>query len=116
MSFLAISSEIIQATPPPQCPDLDKNEICISQCASDLNVCQNLCTPEDYSCQTRCDATFLECQVSCPCGSECPQGCAGCANPICNASEYLLILNSYAADHNLGQSCKSAELAELGAL
>jgi hypothetical protein len=102
MNSLSIPSEIIQATPPPGCPDLDKNEICNSQCASDRNECLNFCTPEDYSCPSRCDAAFLECQVSCPCGNECPQGCAGCANPVCTASEYLLILNAYAADDNLG--------------
>lgn len=102
MNSLSIPSEIIQATPPPGCPDLDKNEICNSQCASDRNECLNFCTPDDYSCPSRCDAAFLECQVSCPCGNECPQGCAGCANPICTASEYLLILNTYAADDNLG--------------
>lgn len=81
---------------------MDKFEICISQCASDKDECKNFCTPDDYTCGTRCDAAFLECQSSCPCDTECPQGCAGCGNPICTASDYLLILNAYRAYENVG--------------
>ncbi|CAG5112316.1 Oidioi.mRNA.OKI2018_I69.chr2.g6543.t1.cds [Oikopleura dioica] len=93
--FSASASELSVVTPPPSCPDLDKFEICTANCTTALDSCKDACNPVDYSCPGRCDATALECNSSCPCGNDCPNGCQGCANAVCSAEEYVLIINHY---------------------
>ena len=79
---------------------MDKYEICTTNCGAELDTCKENCYHADYTCPSRCEAAFVDCKYACPCDRECPNGCSGCSNPVCQASDYLLILNDWQAWDN----------------
>jgi len=80
--------------------DLDKNEICSTECSDGRDQCYDECAG-DYSCVNRCNSTWLNCLESCPCSSGCPDGCIDCPHPVCEATEqYLFMINYNWASEN----------------
>ena len=63
---------------------------CNSICEMSLGECIQTCEG-DTTCISNCNRDNAGCSSSCPCGSECPDGCSGCANLICNT---VLVLHT----------------------
>ena len=59
-------------------------------CEMSLGECIQACEG-DTTCISNCNRDNAGCSSSCPCGSECPDGCSGCANLICNT---VLVLHT----------------------
>ena len=67
------------------CTDLDLGEICTTNCADATSNCLSNCLSGDASCENICIREGFACIDGCPCHIDCPGGCEGCSNDICNA-------------------------------
>ncbi|CAG5091450.1 Oidioi.mRNA.OKI2018_I69.PAR.g13054.t1.cds [Oikopleura dioica] len=75
------------------CVDENLFNECYSLCRIEFLKCRENC--ENALCETSCERNFEDCTSSCPCGTNCPNGCLGCAHPICgdpNDPENIYIL------------------------
>ena len=61
------------------------------------------------NCLVECGRVLNECDTSCPCELGCPNGCAGCANPICVCGDHITPPN----EENL-KSCVKQNSIDLG--
>ena len=61
------------------------------------------------NCLLECGRVLNECNTGCPCELGCPNGCAGCANPICVCGDQSTPQN----DENL-KTCVGQNSMELG--
>ena len=61
------------------------------------------------NCLVECGRVLNECNSGCPCELGCPNGCAGCANPICVCGDQSTPQN----DENL-KTCIGQNSIELG--
>ena len=61
------------------------------------------------NCLVECGRVLNECNTGCPCELGCPNGCAGCANPICVCGDQSTPEN----DENL-KNCIGQNSIELG--
>ena len=70
------------------CPDSDLQRRCEDFCNAELAECYAACS--NSSCQYECLGVAARCGAACPCNDECPNGCAGCPNPVCSCKDLHL--------------------------
>ena len=86
--------------------DYDLHVICYDTCVEDTSQCILSCDPSDSECVHVCLRAEADCirgktlgfflglglsivvknHLGCPCDTDCPNGCDGCANSICECS------------------------------
>jgi len=67
------------------CPDHELLEICEQYCLNDQIDCFVACG-SDTNCVADCNRAHARCSSDCPCNENCPNGCYGCSNPLCQDS------------------------------
>ena len=81
------------------CADANLGEICIETCDRDYFECVGQCS-DDLECAADCARTLDVCQRTCPCFEECPNGCNGCQNPVCDRNLTTVVsLNTYGSNN-----------------
>ena len=95
------------------CPDSDLQTRCEDFCNAELAECYGACSSS--SCQYECLGEAARCGAACPCNDECPQGCAGCANPVCSCKdlhlngEHEFCVDKFSDEH---AACMKVELCQ----
>jgi len=67
------------------CPDHELLEICEQYCLNDQIDCFVACG-SDTNCVADCNRAHARCSSDCPCNENCPNGCYGCSNSLCQDS------------------------------
>ncbi|CBY17767.1 unnamed protein product [Oikopleura dioica] len=88
------------------CIDNDLGNLCDTECRVVYIGCRQECT--EIYCENACVSEYSNCLSDCPCGLNCPEGCEGCAHPLCTPSPCEDLDNN--ADY---QRCKKQLTKEL---
>ena len=81
------------------CTDANLGDICLGTCDRDYFECAAQCL-DDLDCSAECTRLLDKCQKSCPCYGECPNGCDGCQNPVCDQKLTTVVsLNTYGSNN-----------------
>ena len=68
-----------------ECSDKEESFACTEQCTDYYNTCVNRC--DEIDCQFDCGQSLQSCLDACPCFANCPDGCKGCPNSVCQCAD-----------------------------